>query len=227
MVYPLLSKLCPSPTTICSQFRTTLLAAGHVAAGDASSAVAAFDHIDRSYHPKAYELAIVQAVPFIGIPRVLHSAAALQTAGVSINSTQNTFDKLDQSTIEDLLKTGTLTFRSVYQRNEERVRKRLKEFHPVLDQWIIASVYGWLLSRTDDTAQLVTLRERELSAVAALSVDPCASVQLASHVRGAINVGATPDEVLSVIQQTHVVAPQAASSAEAVWHTFHRARHAL
>lgn len=226
-MYPLLSKLPRGPPTLGPQLRTILLACGHVAAGDAASAIAAFQHMDNGQHSKAYELAILQAIPFIGIPRVLHSAAALQTAGVRVDRSLFSTRSHDEISVKSLFEKGENTFRSVYGRNEYRVRNRLADFHPTMDDWIISSVYGWLLSRSTDTASNITLRERELSAVAALCVDPCASVQLASHIRGAVNVGASHDEVLSVIQHTHIVREDAAAAAEAVWHTFHRARHAL
>lgn len=226
-MYPLLNKLPHGPSTIGPQLRTILLAAGHVAAGDAASAIAAFQHLDSSQHPRAYELALLQAAPFIGIPRVLHSAAALQAADVQMGRPSDSARSYGGTTVESLVEKGAQTFEVVYGRNERRVRERLAAFHPSLDDWIMGSVYGWLLSRTADTAKDITLRERELAAVATLCVDPCASVQLASHIRGAVNVGASHEEVFAVVQQTQFVNHDAAASAEAAWHTYKRARHAL
>lgn len=231
-VYPLLSKLNQAPKTICPQLRTILLAAGHVAKGDASATVAAFEHIDKPWQNKAYDLVIVQAAPFIGIPRVLHSAAALQACGITGNKRKETKIPNSESAATPydfniLIEKGEQTFQTIYGRNDERVRNRLRAFDKTLENWIVTCVYGFLLSRHGEEAHGITLRERELCAVATLCVDDCAGVQLASHIRGAILTGATAEEVFSVVEQTEVICESAAPAALAVWQTYSRARYAL
>ncbi|KAI0558120.1 4-carboxymuconolactone decarboxylase [Gracilaria domingensis] len=217
-VYPLLAKLPKAPSTICTQFRTILLAAGHVAGGDVHGVTSAFRYIDPQNHKKAYELAVVQAMPFIGIPRALHAAAALQIMGAVGDSDHSTL-----ASIADLEQKGEHTFNQIYGRNAYRVRKRLKQFHPFVEQWVITCNYGAMLSRND-----ATLRERELAAVAALSVDRCASVQLASHIRGAFKVGASYDEIKMTVEHARVLAQDDDwQSSEAVLQTWDRARYAL
>lgn len=229
-MYPLLTRLSKAPASLGVQFRTTLLAVGHVAAGDAASAVSAFQHIDDSFKNKAYELAILQAAPLIGIPRTLHSAASLQAAGIVGNGSESPSliaQQTNDISREQMQKDGTSTFEMVYGRNASRVRERLKNFHPGLDDWIVTCVYGALLSQKTGE-KMVSLRERELCAVAALCVDPLAGVQLASHLRGAVLVGASAVEVKAVVGQTELVAgKRAAEAAEAVWATYERARYAL
>lgn len=231
-MYPLLAKVPKTTSTLCEQFRTILLTAGHVAAGDATSAAAAFKYISKNLQDKAYELTILQAAPFIGIPRVLHSAASLQSTGVTGNQSKSlqAFDYHSEysSTRSELRRRGEDTFQTIYGRNANRVRRRLNEFHPALDDWIVTCTYGALLSKAAAPDMEISLRERELCAVAVLCVDPCASVQLASHLRGALKAGASVEEVRAVIGQTEVVCGQAAAqSAEAVWATYERARYAL
>lgn len=217
-LYPLLAKLPPPPSTISPQFRTILLAAGHVAAGDANGATSAFRHISQALHAKAYELAIVQAMPFIGIPRALHSAASLQVLGIVGDTQHSSLDCLSS-----LQHNGQETFKLIYGRNASRVRKRLKQFHPFIDEWIVSCNYGAVLSRKG-----ITLRERELAAVAALSVDKCAAVQLASHIRGALKMGATEDELCMIIEHGRLLTNDDDwKSADAVLQTWHRARYAL
>lgn len=231
-VYPLLTKLNQAPSTLCPQLRTILLAAGHVANGDASATVAAFQHIEKSWQSKAYDLAIVQAAPFIGIPRVLHSAAALQACGITGNECKKSIKLNGESTAATnnfniLTEKGEQAFLAIYGRNDKRVRDRLRTFDKTLENWIVTCVYGFLLSRHGKDVNDITLRERELCAVAALCVDNCANVQLASHIRGAILTGATAEEVFSVVEQTKVVCESAAPAALAVWQTYSRARYAL
>lgn len=216
--YPLLSRL-RAPATLTPQFRTMLLAAGHVAAGDAVSATAAFQHLESEYLAKAYELCLLQSSPLIGIPRVLHSAAAIEGAGIHVPPLE---ERLAQDGLNGLRERGESTFRAVYGRYAERVLGRLRRFHPVLQEWVVTHTYGRMLSREG-----VTLRERELCIVACLTVDPVAGVQLASHLRGALNVGASKEEVEAVVAQTEVVKKEAAEGARAVWESLERARYAL
>lgn len=231
-MYPLISSLPKGAATICNQFRTILLATGHVAAGDANSTVRAFECIEPNQRDKAYELALIQSIPFIGLPRVLHSAASLQAVGIIGNSSGSlqgtTFQESHHPNRQQLRESGEETFSHIYGRNTTRVRKRLQNFHPALDDWIITCVYGARLSHAASPDVNVSLRERELCAVASLCVDPYAAVQLASHLRGAIKVGATKDEIYTVIEQTEIICGErAAQSALAVWATYERARYAL
>lgn len=231
-MYPLLSKLPQAPATLSPHLRTILLATGHVAAGDASAVVAAFSHLPSDHHAKAYELALVQTAPLVGVPRVLHSAAALQTAGIIMGSS-STSPSLSSSlsnnqiTSSQQLENGQAVFDVVYGRNAQRVRQRLQTMHPMIQHWVLQHVYGALLARTGQSVANVTLRERELAVVAALCTDPVANVQLASHLRGAINAGASREEVAAVVEHTHVIRAEAAEAAQATWATLDRSRYAL
>lgn len=200
-----------------------LLAAGHTAAGDASAVIAAFTHIDPTNHTKAYELTLLQSLPIIGIPRVLHAAAALQTIGIVGGPTRN-----QTITPTETQQRGTETFDIIYGRNAARVRHRLGNFSDGLERWIIQSVYGDLFSSTITSHIEITLRERELCLVAALCADKHANVQLASHLRGARNAGATREEVEAVVGMAGVLfGAERGDGAQAVWQSYERARYAL
>eukprot|EP00177_Eucheuma_denticulatum_P002244 GFKZ01004025.1.p1 GENE.GFKZ01004025.1~~GFKZ01004025.1.p1 ORF type:complete len:222 (-),score=27.62 GFKZ01004025.1:396-1061(-) len=218
--YPLLSKLS-APASLTPQFRTILLAAGHVAAGDSASAVCAFQHLDAAHVDKAYHLCLLQSAPLIGIPRVLHTAAALQIAEITPSNASPLSDLPTPLTPRQL---GEETFRKVYGRYAGRVLRRLETFHPGLEEWVIEHAYGGMLGRA---VEGVSMRERELCVVATLAVDPVAGVQLASHLRGAMEVGASREEVEAVVRQTEMVREEAAEGAKAVWDSFERARYAL
>jgi 4-carboxymuconolactone decarboxylase len=93
----------------------------------------------------------------------------------------------------------------------ERGRERFLEVHDAkalaaveglddLGRLIIEVVYGDLYTRP-----ALSDRDRELAVVAAL-VASGRSAQLPQHLRGALNVGVTPDELREVILQTAVVA---------------------
>lgn len=217
--YPLLSKLC-APATLTPEFRTMLLAAGHIAAGDAVSATAAFQYLEPMHLTKAYELCLLQSAPLIGIPRVLHSAAAIEGAGIEIPQSQQRL--VERRGLDELQERGESTFRTVYGRYAGMVLGRLHKFHPELKEWIVTHAYGRVFSKEG-----VTSRERELCVVACLAVDPVAGAQLASHLRGALNVGASKEEVEAVVKQTEIVRKESAEGARAVWESLERARYAL
>ena len=74
------------------------------------------------------------------------------------------------------------------------MRTNLARFHPVLARWIEGHVYGRVLSREG-----LAVDRRELLGVvclAALGQDR----QLASHVRGAVFVGASTDDLRASLQ---------------------------
>ena len=71
--------------------------------------------------------------------------------------------------------------------------------HPDLDKWMLQTGYGRVLSRPGLTPRL-----RELCVIAVLTgqnVTP----QLFSHLRGAVNVGASVAECESVLKQTEFI----------------------
>lgn len=68
----------------------------------------------------------------------------------------------------------------------------MKGFHPDLADWILEEGYGRVLSRG-----VLSIRERELIIVAVLSALRL-PLQLESHLRGALRVGATPRDVAAM-----------------------------
>jgi 4-carboxymuconolactone decarboxylase len=88
----------------------------------------------------------------------------------------------------------------------------VRQLHPDLDDWMVATGYGRVLSRPGPSA-----RERELCIVAVLAGQDVAP-QLRSHLLGAMNVGATATECRAVLAQTEAVwgAP-AQAHVDSVW----------
>ena len=77
----------------------------------------------------------------------------------------------------------------------------LKDLAPELGDWIIDFAYGDVVSRPQ-----LPLQTRELVTVGALTALGNAQPQLKAHIRGALNAGCTPREVLEVILQMAVYA---------------------
>ena len=78
----------------------------------------------------------------------------------------------------------------------KRVVEGLSDIAPDLGRYIIEFAFGDLYSRPG-----LDLRSREIATVAALTVMGNAAPQLKVHIRAALNVGVTREEVIEVIMQ--------------------------
>jgi 4-carboxymuconolactone decarboxylase len=130
---------------------------------------------------------ILQSYLFAGFPRALNAARMWRAAsGVPAPSSDDSASPRHAAEWE---REGEATCAIVYGRSYEMLRRNVRELHPALDAWMISDGYGKVLSRPG-----LDLKTRELCIVAA-----CAAAgqqrQLHSHLHGALNSGATPDEV--------------------------------
>ena len=108
---------------------------------------------------------------------------------------------------------GEATCRVVYGKHYDQLRHNVRALHPALEEWMIVDGYGKTLSRPG-----LDLMRRELCSVGML-VAQRAPRQLLSHLRGALNAGATPaqlDEVLEIAEQM-AVAPDVLAVARDLW----------
>jgi 4-carboxymuconolactone decarboxylase len=84
---------------------------------------------------------------------------------------------------------GEKTCETVYGAFYDRLRHNIRELHPALDEWMIVEGYGKVLARP-----ALDLARRELCIVA-ICAAAAQDRQLHSHLHGARNAGATPDEI--------------------------------
>jgi 4-carboxymuconolactone decarboxylase len=129
---------------------------------------------------------LLQSVLMVGWPRALVAAGRWRDGGP--RAPRDDTDA-EQGRVEEWLRRGEETCRSVYGTNYDRLRENVRQLHPALDLWMITEGYGRTLARAG-----LDLRRRELCTVAQTAVLD-APHQLHSHLRGALNVGATPAEV--------------------------------
>lgn len=100
----------------------------------------------------------------------------------------------------------------VYDGHYEKLREAVARLHPDLDRWAVTEGYGKVLGR--EGLDLVT---RELCIVAFLA-GLYAPRQLFAHLRGALNVGATPPEVERTLEWIgQVIGPERMEDAHRVW----------
>ena len=100
----------------------------------------------------------------------------------------------------------------VYAGQYERLRENITNLHPDVESWMITEGYGKVLGRS-----ALDLKTRELCIIALLASQD-APHQLHSHLRGALNAGATTAEVDgAVVSVLRSLAPGQADSARQLW----------
>lgn len=111
---------------------------------------------------------------------------------------------------------GLKTLNEVTQQAGQSVIDGLKDF-PVLADGIIDFAYGDVISRT-----VLDPKTRQIATVAALAAQGMLTPQLKVHFIGALNVGATPQELVEVIYLTSVYAgfPKAINASTALKEVF-------
>lgn len=138
---------------------------------------------------------ILQSYLFAGFPRALNAMRAWRV----FRGRPASASTVDAESLTEHRKKGEATCAIVYGASYEKLRKNIRELHPALDAWMIVEGYGKVLSRPG-----IDLKTRELCIVAA-----CAATgqrrQLHSHLRGALNSGASRDEVAAAIDALHGV----------------------
>lgn len=112
---------------------------------------------------------------------------------------------------------GQKTLDTITGGNSAGALATVREMAPELGDWITDFAYGQVVSRPQ-----LELRTRELATVAALTALGNAGPQLRAHIKGALNAGAKPEEVLEVVLQMAVYAgfPAALNGVTAVKEVF-------
>ena len=128
--------------------------------------------------------ALLQVHLFAGVPRQVEAAAVLAEAGG--------LGEPDPGEVEGAVDVarGERLFERIYADGSPAVRAMLARGHPQFERWVIGHAYAAVLARPGLAAD-----RRELLAVVALAALG-QDRQLASHARGALRCGATPDEIV-------------------------------
>lgn len=108
---------------------------------------------------------------------------------------------------------GERVCRRVYGAAYGPLRRNVRRLHPDLDRWMVEHGYGRVLGRPGLEAEL-----RELCNVALLAVKG-GEPQVHSHLRGALRVGAEPEEVEAALEAglSRCTAPERAEGLRRLW----------
>lgn len=154
--------------------------------------------------PAAVEEVLLQAYLFLGFPAAIWALGVWRVVGGTADgegymspgepSSVSAGAPSSEAPAEEWERAGEEVCRRVYAENYEKLRRNVRTLHGELDRWMIQEGYGKVLSRP--ALDLVT---RELCVVAALAVTSW-EPQLHSHMRGALNAGASPPEVEAALE---------------------------
>ena len=167
--------------------RYLVRAAAAIAGADEATVRSVLEEACGKVQPAEMDEVILQSYLFAGFPRALNAARAWRTVSGMPAPQTDPSAELHQSA--EWVERGEATCRIVYGESYDLLRENIRELHPALDAWMITDGYGKVLSRPQ-----LSLRVRELCIVGA-----CAAAgqqrQLHSQLHGALNSGATAEEV--------------------------------
>lgn len=126
---------------------------------------------------------LLQSVLMVGYPRALIAFTVWRTYS-ELPAPISDPDQ-DYSRAGEWARRGEELCAVVYGDNYDKLRQSVQALHPAVDSWMITEGYGRTLARPG-----LDLRRRELCTVAQTAVLE-APRQLHSHLRGALNAGAT------------------------------------
>ena len=156
--------------------------------------------------PEDVEEILLQAHLFVGYPLALDAMTEWRKLrGVG----PETGPEPDEEAWEDR---GERVCGTVYGPQYGPLRENVRRVHPALERWMVVDGYGKVLGRGGPE-----LRVRELCIAALLAVLETPS-QLYSHLRGALNAGASPEEVEAVLTEAaDFASPAARTEARETW----------
>jgi 4-carboxymuconolactone decarboxylase len=155
--------------------------------------------------PEAIEEMILQSYLFVGYPRALQAMGSWRdVSGTNAPAAASE----DQAAWRAR---GEQVCAQVYGGLYHRLRHNVARLHPDLERWMLEEGYGKVLGRPG-----LELAARELCIVALLAVQR-APAQLHSHLRGALNAGATEDDVSEALTEAAGMAPQPGAEALRLW----------
>ncbi len=139
---------------------------------------------------RAWRETVLMVHLFAGFPRQVEAYQVLASVG---GLGEITDDEIEG--IGDYPERGHRLFDTIYGGQSDRVQSVLRAGHPDVHRWILGHAYGRVLTRPGLSA-----RTRELFAAASLAVMN-QDAQFASHLRGALRCGATPEEVNEMLRE--------------------------
>ena len=161
---------------------------GAIAGGSEADVRANATACTQGVDPVWVEEVILQSYLFAGLPRTLNAMREWRRLSGRVAPVEDEGANAERRVAEWRAR-GEETCAAVYADMYDRLRVNIAALHPALDAWMVVEGYGKVLGRPQ-----LDLMRRELCIVAMCAVAK-QDRQLQSHLHGALNVGATPEQV--------------------------------
>lgn len=156
--------------------------------------------------PAEVEETILQSYLFLGYPTVLQALGVWRELHPEPASVEGVLDN------DSWQERGTEVCSTIYGGQYDKLRSNVTTLHPDVEGWMLREGYGKVLARPG-----LDLPTRELCIIALLASQD-AEQQLYSHLRGALNAGASIAEVEDVVNIACSALPRERSQrTRAVW----------
>ena len=180
------------PTELDPQTLALVALAAAVAQGDERELGESMESARRLQVPVAWvEELLLQSVLMVGYPRALIAFGVWRALGLVPAPDADPGINYDRAM--EWTRIGEETCRIVYRENYQKLRANVRALHPALDAWMVTEGYGRTLSRPG-----LDLLRRELCTVVQMAVVD-APRQLHSHLRGALNSGASTGQIEAML----------------------------
>src|SRR2546423_2598053 len=137
---------------------------------------------------------LLQSMLVVGYPLALVAFGVWREVGGAAAAARPAAEPLAHVDWQAWADRGAAVCRDVYGRAYHKLLVNLRALHPALEDLVLVDAYGKVIGRPG-----LDLKRRELATVAAIAVLGTAQ-QLHSHLRGALNTGASAEEVDAVLE---------------------------
>ena len=136
---------------------------------------------------------LLQSLLVVGYPLALVAFGVWREVSGPVSGTGDGGEELAHEDWQAWAQRGSTVCAAVYGRAYHKLLLNLRALHPALEDLVLVDAYGKVIGRPG-----LDLQRRELCTVAAIAVLGAAQ-QLHSHLRGALNTGASREEVEAVL----------------------------
>jgi len=162
---------------------------------------------------------LLQSLLVVGYPLALVAFGAWRRVGGPAPVEGDGAEDLAHADWQSWATRGAAVCREVYGRAYHKLLVNLRALHPALEDLVLVDAYGKVIGRPG-----LDLKRRELCTVATTAVLGTAD-QLHSHLRGALNTGASGDEIEGVLELVDGdLDPERRRSAQEQWGDVKRRR---
>lgn len=180
--------------------RDLVALAAAIAAGDEPAIERAAGSASKAGVPQGWvDELLLQSVLICGWPRALTGARVCRQAGFHLDPAGE--DATDYSRYAEWKARGEATCRTVYAETYDALRRNIHALHPAIEAAMIVEGYGRIIGRPG-----LDLARRELCTIAQITMQN-ARRQLRSHLKGALNAGASVQAVAEVLELVRPMLP--------------------